>query len=241
MNPAKVPQSSATRVFLGPGLPCSYPPSAPNFQLLQLKWSVLLQSAGQDGTRPSTTHGTTLQSHVPSTNGCWAQVLETRGQDRPSVGGQTVNVTTKKDHGWTQDSLGRGERDEENRLVVPHCLWGQEDQLPWILAIRHLGHRPQQGHPQLRVCERQENTQQARPTGVQQPRTRQTLGKGTGKKEGTKRTSMPACPLPLVMSPGMEEEETTEKGRQPYQAALAEEEPSGGLEKLFLPSLGPEV
>ncbi|CAO2601401.1 hypothetical protein LEMLEM_LOCUS10727 [Lemmus lemmus] len=106
MNPTKVPQSSATCVFLGPGLQCSCPPPTPDFQLLQLKWSDL-QSAGQDGTRQSTTHGTTLQSHVPSTNGCWAQVLETREQARPSVGEQTVNVTTKKDHGWTHDRMGR--------------------------------------------------------------------------------------------------------------------------------------
>lgn len=52
---------------------------------------------------------------------------------------------------------------------------------------------------------------------------------------------MPACPLPPVMSPEMAEEEATEKGRQPHQAALAEEEPSGGLERLILPALGTEV
>lgn len=43
------------------------------------------------------------------------------------------------------------------------------------------------------------------------------------------------------MSSGMAEEEATEKGRQPCQAALAEEEPSGGLERLTLPALGTEV
>lgn len=72
--------------------------------------------------------------------------------------------------------------------MVPHCLWGQEGLLPWILATCHLGHSSQQRHLQLHVCEQQENTQQVRPTGVQQPRTSLTLGKGTGKKEGTKRT-----------------------------------------------------
>lgn len=100
---------------------------------------------------------------------------------------------------------------------------------------------PNRDTPSCACVSNRKTHKQARPTGVQQPRTRQTLGKGTGKKEGTKRTSMPACPLPPVMSPGMAEEKTTEKGRQPHQAALAEEEPSGGLERLILPALGPEV
>lgn len=43
-----------------------------------------------------------------------------------------------------------------------------------------------------------------------------------GRRKGQREPSMPACPLPPVMSPGMAEEEATEKGRQPHQAALAE-------------------
>lgn len=98
-----------------------------------------------------------------------------------------------------------------------------------------------QGHPQLHVCEQHENTQQARPTGVQQPRTGQTLGKETGKEEGTKRTQH------ALLSPATSHvtwngrREGNKKGKETHQSALAKEEPSGGLQRLILPALGPEV
>lgn len=74
---------------------------------------------------------------------------------------------TVKDRKQTHDSLGR----RRKPLVTPHCLWGSEC---------HLCHRDTHSD----IHEQYENTKQAGPTDVQQPRTEpsRAWGKGRGRR-----------------------------------------------------------
>lgn len=118
---------------------------------------------------------------------------------------------TVKDGKQTHDSLARGRKP----LVTPHCLWGSEC---------HLCHRDTHSY-----IHEYENTKQAGPTGVQQPRTEPS--RAWGKERGRRVKENPECPLASCHQPcrlewqggGGEGEETG-----PVSEGYGEE-PSGGL------------